>query len=137
MIIAKKLLILLKKHKNITHVVIEKNTFMGADVLKIKELINKNRKLRGRRIEFINKMQRTNKDEKISTVMDPMNNGQIVICSDCEDSSAAVKQVLEFQGQQYTTHDDFIDMISEGENALKEIKVVRPLKVRKLSDLYG
>ncbi|OOM52633.1 terminase-like family protein [Clostridium beijerinckii] len=127
----------IKKHKNITHVVIEKNTFMGADVLKIKELINKNRKLRGRRIEFINKMQRTNKDEKISTVMDPMNNGQIVICSDCEDSSAAVKQVLEFQGQQYTTHDDFIDMISEGENALKEIKVVRPLKVRKLSDLYG
>ena len=117
------------KHKDITHVVIEKNTFMGADVLKIQELINKEPELRNRHIEFINKMQKTNKDEKISTVMDPVNNGQIIINSDCEDSSAAVKQVLEFQGQKYTPHDDFIDMISEGENALKEIKVVSKVEI--------
>ncbi|NYC69571.1 phage terminase large subunit-like protein [Clostridium beijerinckii] len=114
----------IRRHEDITHVVIEKNTFMGADVLKIQELIDKEPKLKSRRLEFINKMQKTNKDEKISTVMDPINNGQIIINSDCEDSSAAVKQVLEFQGQKYTTHDDFIDMISEGENALKEIKVI-------------
>lgn len=126
----------IRGHEDITHVVIEKNTFMGADVLKIQELIDKEPKLKSRRLEFINKMQKTNKDEKISTVMDPVNNGQIVINSDCEDSSAAVKQVLEFQGQKYTPHDDFIDMISEGENALKEIKVVSKVEIFDRNSLF-
>ncbi|WP_077845246.1 terminase, partial [Clostridium beijerinckii] len=126
----------IRRHEDITHVVIEKNTFMGADVLKIQELIDKEPKLKSRRLEFINKMQKTNKDEKISTVMDPVNNGQIVINSDCEDSSAAVKQVLEFQGQKYTPHDDFIDMISEGENALKEIKVVSKVEIFDRNSLF-
>ena len=67
-------------------------------------------------------MQKKNKDEKISTVVDPMNNGQIIICSECEDSSEAVKQILDFQGQLYTTHDDMIDCISELENKIKTIK---------------
>ncbi|WP_315069629.1 terminase [uncultured Clostridium sp.] len=125
----------IRGHEDITHVVIEKNTFMGADVLKIQELIDKEPKLRSRNIEFINKMQKTNKDEKISTVMDPINNGQIIINSDCEDSSAAVKQVLEFQGQKYTPHDDFIDMISEGENALKEIEVISTVQIFDRSSL--
>ncbi|WP_238858964.1 terminase [Clostridium sp. YIM B02569] len=126
----------IRRHEDITHIVIEKNTFMGADVLKIQELIDKEPKLKSRRLEFINKMQKTNKDEKISTVMDPVNNGQIVINSDCEDSSAAVKQVLEFQGQKYTPHDDFIDMISEGENALKEIKVVSKVEIFDRNSLF-
>lgn len=126
----------IRSHEDITHIVIEKNTFMGADVLKMQELIDKEPKLKSRRLEFINKMQKTNKDEKISTVMDPVNNGQIVINSDCEDSSAAVKQVLEFQGQKYTPHDDFIDMISEGENALKEIKVVSKVEIFDRNSLF-
>lgn len=115
---------LLVKWEDITHINIEKNTFNGSDVLKMKELIAAEPKLKGRKFEWINKMQKKNKDEKISTIIDPVNNGQIIINSDCEDSSAAVEQIMDFQGQQYSVHDDFADMISEMENGLKEIKKI-------------
>jgi hypothetical protein len=82
------------------------------------------------RYEFINKMQRQNKDEKISTVIDPVNNGQIILNQECEDRPEVIKQILDFQGQQYTLHDDAIDAIAELQNALKEIKTVRPIKFR-------
>lgn len=120
---------LIEKHSDITHVVIEKNVYMGADINKIQELISKRKALRGRRLDFINTMQKKNKDEKISTVVDPMNNGQIILNSDCEDTKAAIEQIKDFQGQLYTLHDDFIDMIAEGENALKEIKALSKLKL--------
>lgn len=120
---------LLEKYDDIAHIQIEKNTYQGADVVKIKELISKSDKLRYRSFEFINKMQKTNKDEKISTVVDSVNNGQIIINGDCEDSQEAVKQILDFQGQQYTLHDDFIDMVAEMENALKEIEAINKVKI--------
>jgi len=113
---------MLENHLDITHIQIEKNTYQGADVTKIKELIAKNPKISSRRYEFINKMQRQNKDEKISTVIDPVNNGQIILNQECEDCPEVVKQILDFQGQQYTLHDDAIDAIAELQNALKEIK---------------
>ena len=132
----KKVVEMLVKHRDITHVVIEKNTYNGADVIRIQELMKDIDVLKGRNIEFINKMQRVNKDEKIETVIDPLNNGQIIINSDCEDSRAAINQVMDFQGQQYTLHDDFIDMLAEGENALKEIKTRTILRVGNISSLY-
>ncbi len=113
---------LLADWKDITHISVEKNTFNGSDVLKMKELIAADPRLRGRKFEWINKMQKKNKDEKISTIIDPINNGQIIINSDCQDSSAAVEQIMDFQGQQYSVHDDFVDMLAELNDALKEIK---------------
>jgi predicted phage terminase large subunit-like protein len=120
---------MLENHDDITHIQIEKNTYQGADVVKIKELISKNDKLKYKNYEFINKMQKTNKDEKISTVINPINNGQIIINGDCEDSPEAIKQILDFQGQQYTLHDDAIDSISELQNALDEIEVVTNVEI--------
>ena len=113
---------MLEGNLDVTHINIEKNTYQGADVVKIKELIEKSPILKGKKYEWINEMQRKNKDEKISTVVDPMNNGQIVICSDCEDSKPAIEQIKDFQGQLYTVHDDFIDNIAELENKIKGIK---------------
>jgi len=120
---------MLENNPDVTHINIEKNTFQGADVIAIEELIAKNPKLKSKHYIWINEMQRKNKDEKISTVVDPMNNGQIVICSECEDSKLATEQILEFQGQQYTTHDDFIDNIAELENKLKIIRVLGVIKL--------
>ena len=120
---------MLEVHEDVTHIQIEKNTYQGADVVKIKELISKNDILKYRSFEFINKMQKTNKDEKISTVIDPINNGQIIINGDCEDSSEVVKQILDFQGQQYTLHDDAIDAIAELQNALKEIEAISKVAI--------
>lgn len=119
-----KVIEMLEKHDDITHIKIEKNTYQGADVTKIKELIAKHPKLKFKRYEFINEMQRRNKDEKISTVIDPVNNGQIILNQDCKDCKEVVDQIKDFQGQLYTLHDDAIDAIAELQNALKEIKVV-------------
>lgn len=115
---------MLEEYDDITHIVIEKNTYMGSDVVKIKELISQNDKLKHKNYIFINNMQKTNKDEKISTIVDDVNNGAILFVSDKEDSKKAIEQAKEFQGQLYTPHDDFIDMVAEGCKSLKEIKVI-------------
>lgn len=115
---------MLERNLDVTHINIEKNTYQGADVIKIKELIETSTVLKGKKYEWINEMQKKNKDEKISTVVDPMNNGQIIICSDCEDSKTAVEQIKDFQGQLYTAHDDMIDNIAELENKIKTIKTI-------------
>ena len=69
-------------------------------------------------------MQRKNKDEKISTIIDSINNGQIIINKDCEDSREAIEQIMEFQGQKYSLHDDFVDTLAECYNRIKEIKTL-------------
>ncbi|NFE85864.1 terminase [Clostridium botulinum] len=120
----KKAVEVLERNLDVTHINIEKNTYQGADVIRIKELILNSEILKGKKYEWINEMQKKNKDEKISTVVDPMKNGQIIICSDCEDSKAAIEQIKDFQGQLYTLHDDMIDCISELENKIKTIEVV-------------
>nr|WP_321027000.1 terminase [Clostridium neonatale]DAW05967.1 MAG TPA: Large Terminase [Caudoviricetes sp.] len=114
---------LLKAHKDVTHVFIEKNTFQGADLLKIKELITQDDELKNRDIAWINEMQRKNKDEKISTIVDKVNNGQIIINEDCEDSKDAIEQIKEFQGQKYSLHDDFVDIVAELSCRIKTIEV--------------
>ncbi|NMF04562.1 phage terminase large subunit family protein [Clostridium beijerinckii] len=114
---------------DITHIKIEKNTFQGADVLEIKKLISKHDVLKFKQYEFINEMQRKNKDEKISTIIDDVNNGQIILNSDCEDCKEVVDQIKEFQGQQYTPHDDAIDAISELRISIKEIEVISTVQI--------
>ncbi len=133
----KKAVEVLERNLDVTHINIEKNTYQGADVIRIKELILNSEVLKGKKYEWINEMQKKNKDEKISTVVDPMKNGQIIICSDCEDSKAAIEQIEDFQGQLYTLHDDMIDCISELENKIKTIKVRRKLRIGSINKIYG
>ena len=59
--------------------------------------------------------------EKISTIIDPVNNGQIIIVSDLEDSKKAIDEILDFQGQLYSIHDDAPDNLAELENKIKTI----------------
>ena len=106
-------------YKDITHIYIEKNTYQSADVIKIKELISKEPMLRKRPIIFINEMQRKNKDEKISTIIDPVNNGQVIFV---DNNKEFVSLMLEFQGQKYTQHDDSTDITAECVNRLDNIK---------------
>lgn len=111
----------LREYDEISYIYIEKNTFNGADVVKIKELIENDDILRYRSFEFINEMQRRNKDEKIETIIDPVNNGQIIFVDDRRD---AIKQILDFQGQQYSLHDDMPDIVAEFNKRIVEIEVV-------------
>ena len=126
----------LERNLDVTHINIEKNTYQGADVVKIKELIKENPRLKGKNYTWINEMQHKNKDEKVSTIIDPVNNGQIIIVSDLEDSKKAIDEILDFQGQTYSVHDDAPDNLSEIENKLKEIKTRTILKVGNISNLY-
>ena len=111
----------LENNPDVTHINIEKNTYQGADVIKIKELINESNILKGKSYEWINEMQRKNKDEKISTIVDQVNNGQIIFVSDKEDSQKAIDEILDFQGQLYSIHDDAPDNLAELENKIKTI----------------
>ena len=109
---------LLLLYDEITHIYIEKNTFQGADVVKIKELIAKEPKLKNKRYEWMNEMQRTNKDEKISTIIDNVNNGQVIFI---DNNKEFLDLLLEFQGQKYTLHDDSADITAECVNRLDKI----------------
>lgn len=132
----KKVVELLEAYEDVVYIYVEKNTYQGADIVKIKELIAQNIKLRNRRFIWINEMQRKNKDEKISTIIDSVNNGQVIFNNDCEDSKEAIQQLLDFQGQSYSVHDDFPDIVAECVNRLKEIKTKTILRVGNLGDLY-
>lgn len=115
---------LLEEHEDITHIIIEKNSYQGADVNKIKELIADNPKLKNRRFEFINKMQKTNKDQKISTIVDSVNNGQIIFI---DDNKEAIEQIMSFCGQKYSIKDDMVDCIAEAFIKIKEIKTTNKI----------
>lgn len=126
---------LLLMYEDITHIYIEKNTYQGADVVKIKELIAESPKLRNKRYEWINEMQRKNKDEKISTIVDPVNNGQVIFV---DNNKEFRDQILEFQGQKYTVHDDAIDITAECVNRLDTIKKsYGTLTIGSITDLYA
>ena len=116
-----KVIELLKQYSDITHVDVEKNVYSGADVAKIKELILAEPELKGRQFEFINKMQRVNKDEKISTIIQGVNSGQIIFN---EEDAAFNEQVMEFSGQDFSEHDDSPDVISQFLIDVKEIIVI-------------
>lgn len=127
----------LERNEDVKTIFIEKNTYSGSDVTAIKELIAKNPNLKHRRFEFINENQRKNKDEKISTIIDDVNNGKIRFNKDCEDSKEAIQQMKEFQGCQYSRHDDCPDVVAELCNRIKELKTLTILRVGSLSNLYG
>lgn len=127
-----KVIELLLKWEDVTHIVIEKNTYQGADVIKIKELIEKEPRLRNRGFEFINKMTTKNKDEKISTIIDQVNNGQIIFIDDNRDF---ISEILDFQGQKYSTKDDCPDVTAEFSRVIEEIVVVKAVEILDRRDL--
>lgn len=124
---------LLRKYEDITHVFIEKNTYQGTDVIKIKELIEKDEELRNRNIQFINEMQRKNKDDKISSIIDDINSGRIIFN---EEDKEFIDQVKDFAGQKYTLHDDSIDCVAEWSIRIEDIKNIGNIKVLPLSYLF-
>ena len=107
-------------YPDITHIYVEKNTYQGADIIKIKEMISQHPILKKRTFIFINEMQRKNKDEKISTIIDPVNNGQVIFV---DDNKEFIDLILDFQGQAYTQHDDSTDITAECVNRLDNIKI--------------
>lgn len=110
---------LLLEYEDITHVDIEKNTYLGADVIEIQELIEKIPELRKRRIQFINEIQVKNKDDRIYTIVEEINNGQMIIVDECE---GFIKQIEEFQGALYSPYDDAPDVLARFSKKITQIE---------------
>lgn len=121
----KKVVELLKIYTDISHISVEKNLYMGSDVLKIRELIAAEPELRNRKFTFINTMQRKNKDEKISTITQAVNSGQIIFN---EEDEQPINQILDFCGQLFSEHDDFPDCISQMMIDIKEMNVIQTVR---------
>ena len=113
----------LLEFEDITHVYIEKNVYGGIDCERIEQEILKKPELVERRITIINEMQRRDKDDKISTIVSDVNNGRIIFCEERVEKDA-LTQLMEFSGQKFTRHDDFVDSVSEFANRVDDIKVV-------------
>ena len=117
---------LLIDYKDITHIYIEKNTYSGADVNKIKELLEKDPELKFRKFIFINEMQNKNKDEKINTIVSDVNNGRIIFNSE---DVPFQDQIKDFAGQDYSEHDDAPDITAEFSSRINDIEVIKKAKI--------
>ena len=117
---------LLRNYLDITHICIEKNTYSGADVIKIKELIEVDPELKLRNFKYINDMQKKNKDEKINTIVSDVNNGRIIFNADDVEFQ---DQIMDFAGQNYSEHDDAPDITAEFANRINEIEVIKNVEI--------
>ena len=106
-------------YPDITHIVVEKNTFNGAEVNIIENLIRKDSRLLNRDITIVNEIQKRNKENKIGTIVSDVNNGRIIFA---EEDEAFRNQVMEYCGEAYTLHDDAPDTLAEGSVRLDELE---------------
>lgn len=121
---------LLVKYTDINILSVEKNTYMGADVNKLRELISLTPELANRQITIVNKTRTKNKDNRIDAIIPDINMGRIVFN---EDDIDAIDQIKEFAGTAYTAHDDMIDALAD---AIENISnVAAPLPTLQVYDL--
>lgn len=122
---------LLELYEDISFVWVEKNTFNGADVREIRKRIEAHDTLKRRRIEIINERQTKNKENKIRAIGGKVDSGFIVFSDEDE---PFYSQVLAYEGEGYTLHDDAPDVVAEADRLLDVLKDTVPeLKVYDLS----
>lgn len=105
-----KILHYLHTYESITHVFIEKQTYSGGDVIRLKELIKEDKDIAARNITIINDHQHMNKDAKINLIVPDVNMGRIIFNSD---DSEALEQLSDFAGVEFSVHDDFPDVVAQ------------------------
>ncbi|MGM9534770.1 MAG: hypothetical protein ACI3VR_05935 [Intestinibacter sp.] len=114
---------LLIKYEAITHVILETNVFKGIDAGRIEEKIKSIEILKRRHIQVIDIYNTKNKDDRISTITQKINSGQVIFNESDEEYN---DQVKDFKGQEFTLHDDAIDSLEMFINNIDTIKVVAP-----------
>ncbi len=117
----KHVLDLLKEFPDCNSIYIEKNTFSGVDAGRIEKEIQNDSGLSKRSIKILNEMQRQNKNQKISTIVDSVNNGRVIFCSE-RVQPEALEQLMDFSGQETSLHDDFVDCLSEFTNRIDQVE---------------
>ena len=115
---------LLVKYPDINILSVEKNTYMGADVIKLREVINSHPELSNRSLTIINKTRTKNKDNRIDTIIPDINMGRVIFNDEDVD---AIEQIKEFAGTAYTEHDDMIDAVADAIENIMNVKPPLPL----------
>ncbi|WP_139692535.1 hypothetical protein [Sporolactobacillus terrae] len=118
-----KIISLLKAYPDIVAVWIEKNTYNGSDARELQKRIDK--EFPKRHIEIINERQNRNKEAKIRAIAGKVDSGFIVFNKEDQDAN---QQLMDYQGEQYTQHDDFPDIVAEFSRLIDEIQVIQPIK---------
>lgn len=126
------IVLLLKRYTDIQCVSIEKQVYSGADVNKLREILETDHELKGRDIMIINKSRSKNKDNRISTIIPDINCGRIIFNSSSEDAEA-LAQIAEFSGCAYTPHDDAIDALTDAMEYINLITLSNYQKVQFIS----
>ncbi len=124
---------LLKQYIEITHVVIERNTFQGRFAAELQKLVNEDSMLRHRNIVITEERQLGNKENRIRAIAGKVNNGFIIFC---EEDEEFYNQILEYRGSK-VGHDDAADALEMLDARIDEIKVIKPLKFFDRSLLFG
>lgn len=106
----KQVISLLVQYPDINILSVEKNTYMGADVIKLREVIKSHPELSNRSLTIINKTRTKNKDNRIDTIIPDINMGRVIFNDEDVD---AIEQIKEFAGTAYTEHDDMIDAVAD------------------------
>lgn len=119
-----KVIELLKTYPDITHVVIEANTYQKADVKRIQELISQDPALHSRDLTFINEYQKKNKEAKIRAIAGKVNNGFIIFNQEDEDF---YNQILQYQGEGIG-NDDAADVVAELDLRIDNIETIPRLQ---------
>lgn len=118
-----KVIKLLESYEEINYIVIEKNTFQGLDARKIQELIKQHGTLKHRHIEIINERQSKNKEARIRALTGKIDNGGMIFN---EDDPEFNQQVMAYEGELYSTHDDAPDVCSLADEYLDTLNVAVP-----------
>ena len=116
-----KVISLVKQYPEITHIVLEKNTYKGVDATRIEEQLAADKLLKDRDIEVKLVYNTKNKNDRIATITDKINSGQVVFSKEDELYN---KQVRSFKCQKYSLHDDAIDSLEMAINNIDELDVV-------------
>ena len=123
----------LKRYEDITHVFVEKNVYKGVDAARIEEKINEDKELSKRGIKVDTAYSTKNKDDRLSTITDKINSGQVIFSEEDEDYW---KQVKDFRGSKYSLHDDAMDSLEMAINNIDLIEVVRAVEILDKSYLF-
>jgi len=125
---------LLKDYDDITTIYIEKNTFNGSDAHSLEQYIEKDPMLKHRDLNIINKQQLKNKDDRISVIVPEINNGRIIFNSEDQEF---IDEIMEFAGQEYTQHDDAVDITASFSDMISDIEVINKVEFLDKNKLFS
>ncbi|TCN25492.1 hypothetical protein [Mesobacillus foraminis] len=117
---------LLKEFPDIKAIWIEKNTFNGADAREIRNRISEDRELSRRNIDILNERQNKNKEAKIRAISGKVDSGFFVFA---EEDKEFTDQIMAYEGDKYSLHDDAPDVTAEFDRLIDEIEVMQPMKL--------